>query len=417
MLYPEIDYSIHPAYSPHQNKLHYDENFVLHLTREVDALHEEFCALLSPCDKDAADILGQIQKCMGQILCHTKEQNISIIAQEWLAATVQWTIADLSKEYARRIFSARDYMGQKLSAEKSNQLTLLHEQGMYITDLPPDLYADIRRLALEYRSDLRQKALLDRFNRAVTNVSFNSPLWKAIKRAAKEAGILDVLSELKRNQMTMLGAGLEYSCPEQEWYQSLYSDVGLADSSMQYLHVDEGDCLPKSMIYVTPVNEENGATRAIPGSNCWEKSECRSRMQKALDNVVGTRYAKFVRGAHYRPLARHAELRRIFMELPKSLQGSSHFGDDILAGTEMSDTLTKLEMPYLSQGGQALVFDGPHLLHRGSLVKTGERMALQVIYRNQNEEQIKSHLSNETLLKDQVALARKYVRKFAMQYV
>jgi len=417
MHFPEIDYSIHPAYSPYQNSLHYDEVSIQQQIQGVDALHAEFGALTSPGDKDAMDVLANIQDYMGKIQHHAKERNISILAEEWLDTTVKWSIADLSHEYARRIFSAREYRGQALSTEKQKQLSLLQELGMYITDLPPDIYAEIRRLALEHRPALRESAISDRFNRAVTSVPFNSPLWKAIKCGAKEAGIFDVLSELKQNHMTLLGAGLEYSCPEQDWYQSLYADVGLADSPMQYLHVDEGDCLPKSMIYVTPVDEENGATRAIPGSNHWEKSECRFRMHKALDRVVGNRYAKFVRKAHYRPLARHAELRRIFMELPKPFQGSSHFGDDILAGTELADTLAKLEVPYLSQSGQALVFDGPHLLHRGSLVKSGERMALQVIYRNQNEERIKSHLTRESLLKDQVALARKYVRKFVMGYV
>jgi hypothetical protein len=417
MRFPEVDYSIHPAYSPYQNKLQYDDAFVLRRIQEVDALHAEFCSLTSPVEKDAASALAQIKNCMEQILSHAREKNISILAEEWLDTSVKWTVADLSHEFARRIFSSREYRGKILSAERSKQLSLMQEQGLYITDLPPDIYADIRRLALEYRSALRERATSDRFNRAVTNVSFNSPLWKSIKRAVKEAGILDVLSEFKQNRMTLLGAGLEYSCPEQDWYQSLYADVGLFDSPMQYLHVDEGDCLPKSMIYVTPVSDENGATRAIPGSNRWEKSECQFRMHKALDRVVGNRYAKFVRKAHYRPLARHAELRRIFMELPKPFQGSSHFGDDVLVGTKLADTLAKQEIPYLSQGGQALVFDGPHLLHRGSLVKSGERMALQVIYRNQNEESIKSYLTNETLLKDQVALARKYVRKFVMGYV
>lgn len=417
MRYPEIDYSAHPAYAPCLNKLRYDEDFVLQQTQEVDALHAEFGALTSPDDKDAADVLAQIQKRMQQILRHTKEQNISILAEEWLDTTVKWTIADLSHEYARRIFSVREYRVQTLSAERLKQFSLMQEQGMYITDLPSDVYADIRRLALEHRAELRQRAISDRFNRSVNNVAFNSPLWKAIKRAAKEAGILDVLSEFKGNKMTLLGAGLEYSCPEQDWYQGLYADVGLVDSPMQYLHVDEGDCLPKSMIYVTPVNEENGATRAVPASNRWEKSECRFRLYKALDRVVDNRYARFANNAQYRILARRAELRQIFMELPKAFQGSSHFGDDVIAGTKLADTLAKLEIPYLSQGGQALVFDGPHLLHRGSLVKSGERMALQVIYRNQNEGRVKSHLSNETLLKDQVALARKYVRKFVMGYV
>jgi ectoine hydroxylase-related dioxygenase (phytanoyl-CoA dioxygenase family) len=417
MLYPEIDYSLHPAYLPYQGGLQYDEQLVRQLIKESDYTHAQFCALASPSNADAEDALSQIQGCMGQVVRHSRERNISLLAEEWLNSAIQWTISDLSREYARLIFSARDYRGHSLSSERQRQLLLLQAQGMYIVDMPADAYADIRRLALLHRDELRQRALLDPVNRAVISTPFNSALWKAIKHAAKEAGIFEVLSELKQNRMTLLGAGLEYSCPEQNWHQSLYADIGLSDSPLQYLHVDEGECLPKSMIYVTPVEEENGATRAIPASNLWERSECLFRMHKALDNVVGSRYANYARKGSYRPLARYPELRRIFMELPKPFQGSSHFGDDILSGTKLASTLANLEVAYLGNGGHALVFDGPHLLHRGSIVRSGERMAIQVVYRNQNEESIKGHLSKETLLKDQIMLAKKYARKFVKSHL
>ena len=417
MKYPAINYFEHPAYRFNSNSLPYDNKLLTETINGVDRLHAEFSLLKSPTHADALDILSQIQKKTQIISQHVNMQGASVLAAEWLNSTLEWTVKDLSKEYVRKIFSSRDYHELVLSDANQKQVQLLQESGMYITDIPSDLYENIRRLALEYRSELRQRAISDRLNRAVTSVPFNSALWKAIKRASKSAGIIDVLSDFKKNKMTLLGVGLEYSCPEQEWYQNLYADIGLTDSPMQYLHVDEGDCLPKSMIYVTPVDIDSGPTRAVPGSNRWEKSECVFRMHKALDNVVGMRYAQFVGRGNYRLLARHAELRRVFMELPEPFQGSSHFGDDVLSGTSLATELASLEVPYLSQGGQALVFDGPQLFHRGSLVKTGERMALQVIYRNQNEEDIKAHLSQETLLTDQIALAKKYMRRFVKGYM
>ena len=104
------------------------------------------------------------------------------------------------------------------------------------------------------------------------------------------------------------------------------------------------------------------------------------------------------------------------MELPTALRGSSHFGDDILPDTDLAATLETLEVPYLSAGGQTLVFDGPRLLHRGSLVNSGERLSLQVIYRNRNEARIRSILAKETFITDQVALLRKYARNFVMAH-
>jgi hypothetical protein len=140
-------------------------------------------------------------------------------------------------------------------------------------------------------------------------------------------------------------------------------------------------------------------------------------MHKALDKVVSDRYARYARGSNYRPLSRHPELRRVFMEMPRQFQGSSHFGDDVLADSGLAKTLGAIEQPFISQGAQTLVFDGPRLLHRGSLVRSGERMALQVVYRNQNDERLQSLAAGESWLREQAALTRKYVRKLMLGHV
>ena len=417
MRYPEIDYSKHLAYADYGSESNCDDSLIVSIVREIDNVNKNFLSLSVLNHNDAHDALSKIKACMDQIFFDLGGMEQSIISREWLNLSLRWTLSDLACEYARKVFSFREYKGTNLSHEGKRQLELMQNQGMYIADLPLKVFSSIRELALSYRDELRHRALTDPLNRSVINVSFNSSLWNAVKLASKEAGIIDVLSDFKKNQMTLLGAGLEYSCAEQSWHQDLYSDVGLADSPLRYLHVDEGDCLPKSMIYITSVNEENGATRAIPRSNLWERSDFLFRMHKALDSVVGNRYASYVRKSHYRPIARHPELRRIFMCLPTVFQGTSHFGDDLLEGSDIANVLERMEKPYYSKGGDALVFDGPHLLHRGSLVKSGERMAIQVVYRNQNSETIKSYLAGDSIYKDQMALARKYVRKFVKKFV
>ena len=350
-------------------------------------------------------------------MSHASEQNIPAVAEEWLHSCARWTVNDIAYELARRVFSAREYRSLALSQSRARQLSAMQAEGMYVTALRSDYYDEIRRLALARREELKIHADRDPSSRAVTSVKFNSPLWKAIKAAAQDAGIIDVLSELKRNRMTMLGAGLEYSSSKQYWHQNIYSDVGLSDSPFQYMHFDEGYCIPKAMIYVTPVDDASGPTRAIPGSNCWEGSEFRLRMYRALDRIIGDRYGSLGSAGNYRPIARRPDLRRVFMQLPRVVRGSSHFGDDVLPGTAAADALGGREIEYLSQGGQALVFDGPHLLHRGSIVRSGERLALQVAFRNRNEAMVRSRLANETFVREQIALGRKYARKFVMAYL
>lgn len=417
MRFPQIDYDLHPAYSSFRDSVIYDDAFVETQVHAADRAYAQYCAVAEPTEQDAENSLSEIRLATDAIARHAAQQNIPVVAEEWLRCCTNWTIGDIGYEFARRIFSARDYRSRKLSPDRAQQLSTMQAQAMYVTALPTDAYDEIRRLSLAFRDQLKTQATKSPRDRAVASTKFNSPLWRAIKTAVHEAGIIDVLSELKRNRMTILGAGLEYSSSDQTWYQNIYSDVGLPDSPFQYLHFDEGYCLPKAMIYVTPVTESNGPTRAIPGSNTWEVSEFRLRMHRALDRVVGDRYGKLGAAGNYRPTARHPELRSIFMQLPRSIRGSSHFGDDILPGTSVADALQGLEFQYLSEGGQALVFDGPHLLHRGSLVRTGERMALQVAFRNRNEAIVKSGLAGESFLSEQIALARKYARKYVMAYL
>lgn len=417
MRFPLIDYEAHPAYAPYAAEARFDVEFLATQLREADSAYIRYCSAAAPSEEDAQDVMAQIRNAGERIMQHVRSESDSVIAQEWVHNCLRWTLVDISYELMRRVFSACEYRSTRLAPQQSRQLAAMRDSGMYITELSPGLYAEIRRLALQSLDELKARALRDPYNRSVINMAFGSPLWRIVKKGMQDAGVIDVLSELKGNRMTLLGGGLEYSSPEQRWYQSLYADVGLPDGPFQYLHIDEGYCLPKAMIYMTPVNEDNGPTRAIPGSNCWQHSEFQLRMYRALDRTVGDRYDRFADSGNYRVMARHRDLRRTFMEMPSIFRGSSHFGDDVLPGSSVAEMLSGLETPYVSEGGQTLVFDGPQLLHRGSLVRTGERLALQVIFRNRNEARIKSHLARETFLTEQLALGRKYARRFVMGYL
>jgi hypothetical protein len=82
------------------------------------------------------------------------------------------------------------------------------------------------------------------------------------------------------------------------------------------------------------------------------------------------------------------------MQLPRAFQGTSHFGDDVLPGTELARDLAAREFKFLcNDGGRVLVFDGGRTLHRGALVQTGERLALQVGFVNLNDRRIRTQIA------------------------
>ena len=70
-------------------------------------------------------------------------------------------------------------------------------------------------------------------------------------------------------------------------------------------------------------------------------------------------------GDYYRPRFRHVEDRRDMLSLPVSLRGSTHFGDDILDGSELSDALLDVGHRFVAPAGTVVMFDGSRGIHRG----------------------------------------------------
>jgi hypothetical protein len=68
------------------------------------------------------------------------------------------------------------------------------------------------------------------------------------------------------------------------------------------------------------------------------------------------------------------------MLLPETLRFNSHFGWDILSGSQLEDVIADSEEVMLGDSGKFVVFDGSRLLHRGGLIEEGERLVLQVIF-------------------------------------
>jgi hypothetical protein len=69
-----------------------------------------------------------------------------------------------------------------------------------------------------------------------------------------------------------------------------------------------------------------------------------------------------------------------FMLLPPQLRFNSHFGFDVVPGSEQETRILAKEVTLEGEAGKFLIFDGARLLHRGGLVDSGERVVLQLIF-------------------------------------
>jgi hypothetical protein len=412
--FPIVDYRAHPAFRNAAVGVGYDDEFIARCVDGIDRAFSEIRSQTNPTLADAVRVASDIRVRAREIMRHADDVKAPIVAREWLGSCVAWAVADMEYECVRLAFMEPDTDGSGLSDEQRIQLQRLRSHGMYVADVDEADFRAVRKLALRSAMGLQRKIVETPAERAVYSPSRVSPLGRAIQRLLSRAGVLDVLSAFKRTRMAVMGTGLEYSHADQGWHAGLYSDVGLADSPLKYLHIDQADHLPKAMIYATRVGIDNGPTGFIPESNTWERSEFLFRAHKGLDVVTIGRYAKYVGGAEYRATARSTELRSVFMQLPTAFQGSSHFGDDILAGSPLAETLSPREQSFLSADrAQVMVFDGGRTLHRGSLVRQGDRIAMQVAFKNLNDRKIRTQLNGGTAL----AKLLRRIRMLAMMSV
>ncbi len=411
MKFPVVDYHAHPAFIPFKDFYPYDDAVIRTEIDAIDRLHAAFLASVTPSINDAENALCAMRVHMDAIAVHITTAGARILVREWLGGTFQWVLDDLRYEYFRHVYSRKEYSSIHLTAEQQQQLDTLRRDGMYLMQLDAGDYEEIRRVSETFVPDLKRQVAASPAARAVYSPSRVSPLGRAITRAYKRAGVLDVLSEYKQNRMRILGTGLEYSAASQVWHSGLYADANLTDGPLSYLHNDEADHLPKSMLYVTPVTELTGPTQLIPGSNGWERSEFVFRAHKGLDRVTVGRYARFAPGSEYRITVRDRELRRIFMQLPRVFQGSSHFGDDFLPQSEIARELSARAFQFLPpNGAHALIFDGARTLHRGALVKEGERVALQTGFVNTSDGRVRKELAGGGPVRKLWRMARKLGR-------
>jgi hypothetical protein len=85
---------------------------------------------------------------------------------------------------------------------------------------------------------------------------------------------------------------------------------------------------------------------------------------------------------YYRPRFKLTEQRRNLLTLPAALRGSTHFGDDLVDGSPLSDALLEQEHAFIGPAGTLVMFDGSRGIHRGGQVrKGGARWAVQIAFR------------------------------------
>jgi hypothetical protein len=209
-----------------------------------------------------------------------------------------------------------------------------------------------------------------------------------LNEVMKSSGIFDGVRLCSQQNMRLMHLCLMYSYPGQEWFEDCYEDVGLRTTKTAYMHFDHDYDIIKSLVYLVDVDEDNGPFSIVPGSEKLISSPCQATFFKFLDQHVNRYLFEQGRkkGEYYRPGFKDPEMRREFLSLPAELQGTSHFGDDVLNDTPLSQALLQKELTITSDVGNCFAFRGGQTIHRGGLARRGERWVLQLMFRTDEEQ-------------------------------
>jgi FkbM family methyltransferase len=232
---------------------------------------------------------------------------------------------------------------------------------------------------------LRQRAAEGKVSRSDLSVNkgaLTAAICEVLNVEFGRQGVNDVVSTYARKPMSVGGVALELSVPGATWWRNKY-DLERAPSTV-YVHTDESIDIPKSIVYLTDVDATTGPMAVYPHSEALLRL---NPLQKLVGRVVGqvgaspksSLFGTYKRAEPHQALS--SELfRRHFSMLPVEIRYNSHFGWDVLPDSPLEAALAADQEPVTGPAGTFAVFDGGRLMHRGGLVEHGDRLALQVLF-------------------------------------
>jgi hypothetical protein len=373
--FPEIDYRSHPAFAHIDQQRYSDDAGV---EARVGAIDRAFSELTSRAweseDQCATQFDKTIRPLLADLESHLAETIPSKRINEWISRSLAHADADLLAQalIAQR---RRGWQGQDNDLSRD-----LKEQGFHLCRLDTQTRSRLLDLCAPAMERLRNQGKGTVKGRLVENFELESDVGRTLHKFFAKQGVLDGLSAYAGSNVNFVGFTLEYSYPGQRWWKGAYADCGLPEARTSYMHFDQGCRDPKAIVALSEIGPENGPTGFVRGSHLEPRSPFLHFLMTGLDLTFQADPKMTPEGLNYRPRFSHEAYRREMLALPTCMHGSSHFGDDIVDGSQLSEKLLANEVKMTRDKGDCIVFDGNFGIHRGGLVQQGERFVFQVVF-------------------------------------
>ncbi|GEM_PF-789747 len=161
--------------------------------------------------------------------------------------------------------------------------------------------------------------------------------------------------------------------PDDLDWRHRFVDIGLPDPKSVYMHFDSDIQRMKCLLYITSVTADNGPFCHVQGSNRIKKGFLEYVTRKANDKSGLDKW--------------DPETRRKFSALPRIFQHKAEFGNDLSDEDPETKAMLACERQFTSDNGNLILFDTDSL-HRGGMMKSGQRIMLQIEFEKSGSSKI-----------------------------
>lgn len=187
-------------------------------------------------------------------------------------------------------------------------------------------------------------------------------LYAAMEAALDEAGILSSVRNYLGCRAELRSIALQINDEQDRFWRAHFEDRGVPVPPTVFFHIDNTYGVVKAMFYLSEVGEANGPFSYVPGTHRVDVSWFEALILRAVDIWIDV----------------YPQERHLFAALPRTLRRKAKFGDDLDPADAHGKWLLDHERVMTSKDGDVFVFDVKGV-HRGGMVRSGERRVIQVM--------------------------------------
>lgn len=382
---PNIDYREHPAFAG----LAYDNPEAATtsaLISEANAAYEAgWSEIKSPHAKFPdvfnRQVTGPVRKVFEHILRTTAPcAGFNVFINE----VYRRVIRRMEKEY-RMAERQGAYVWQPESERSAYFLSELRQKGYFSGHFDPDIVKGLFQSLSPYRHAIEDNLRAGKTSRNdISTNKIDRGTFSNFSQLINHPDIVTAVSNFMGQLTICQGFAFELSVSKAHWWKGRYNGAEYESEAAAYYHLDEGGDHLKMLLYLGDVGRDCGPFSIIPSGWPSKPPPLEFAVARIID-AIGSEL-------HYDDMSHDPEDhqhtfssptgRRHFMKLPKEFHFVSHWGNDVVTGSQLERDVIENELRFTSDVANFVVFHGSSLFHRGGIVENpdAQRWGCQVMF-------------------------------------